>query len=426
MCGNCGRPRIAAPALCSCVPGWVWREPEVVAAVRERDARSVVRFLRRRVPSLSQEALARMCGVAQSTVARAEAGKGFTDRRKSREALLGLGAFDALSEETGGVEQPVPEPRVPRDVVDGLRLLVNSYDLPEDGPVRSFSALRAEVRQLVGCRLNSHYSCLTTKLPKLVPEVTRALLTSHGEQRGRTARLLVQAYRAADAIADKNGLQDLSARIIQVMLWAADQADDEVTRAVAAYVRGEIFFSSQDFQRGRRTLEVAAQSLKPLTAPEWAAYGALHMRAAVLAARGGDTARARDHLQESRICAERTPEGIYHGTAFGPGSVRIHEVTLALEASDPERALAASAGWAPPQGLPAERASHFHIDIASAHLALNRPGHALGALNSAWRAAPEHTRLHPHVRSMVRRLNTGGTHRSEAQQFARTVGVSVR
>lgn len=92
MCGNCGRPRGGRREGCACIPSWVWRDPEVVAAVRDRDARSVIRFLRSHVEDLPQEALARMCGVAQSTIARAEAGRGLTDRRKAIEALRGLGA----------------------------------------------------------------------------------------------------------------------------------------------------------------------------------------------------------------------------------------------------------------------------------------------------------------------------------------------
>lgn len=111
-CGNCGRPREGAAPACGCVPAWVWREPEVVAAVRDRDARTVVRFLRRRVPALSQEALARMCGVAQSTIARAEAGQGLTDRRRAVEALQGLGA------PLGG--PPIATPSSKRSVVSEL------------------------------------------------------------------------------------------------------------------------------------------------------------------------------------------------------------------------------------------------------------------------------------------------------------------
>lgn len=91
-CGNCGRARDGHRGACECVPAWVWRDPEVAAAVRERDAQRVIQFLRRRVRGLSQEDLAGMCGVAQSTINRAEAGKGLTDRRRAVEALQGLGA----------------------------------------------------------------------------------------------------------------------------------------------------------------------------------------------------------------------------------------------------------------------------------------------------------------------------------------------
>lgn len=91
-CGNCGRARGGHHGACECVPAWVWRDPKMVAAVHERDAQSVIQFLRRRVKSLSQESLSRMCGVAQSTINRAEAGKGLTDRRRAYEALQGLGA----------------------------------------------------------------------------------------------------------------------------------------------------------------------------------------------------------------------------------------------------------------------------------------------------------------------------------------------
>ena len=91
-CGNCGRVRGGHRGACECVPAWVWCDPEVVAAVHERDAQWVIQFLGLRVEGLSQEALAGMCGVAQSTINRAEAEKGLTDRRKAYEALQGLGA----------------------------------------------------------------------------------------------------------------------------------------------------------------------------------------------------------------------------------------------------------------------------------------------------------------------------------------------
>lgn len=110
-CGNCGRDRDGPREVCECIPSWVWRDPEMVAAVRERDAQRVVQLLRRWVKNLSQEALARMCGVAASTITRAEAGRGLTDRRRAYEALQGLGAPLNLPGSASTVRSSVPASR---------------------------------------------------------------------------------------------------------------------------------------------------------------------------------------------------------------------------------------------------------------------------------------------------------------------------
>ena len=136
-CGNCGHARDGSRSACACIPSWVWREPVMVAAVRERDAQRVIQFLRRRVKNLSQEALARMCGVAQSTITRAEAGRGLTDRRRAYEALRGLGALgtEQLPARSGAREVPrstfrKPVPGQSSDVEElalGLLLLERDY-----------------------------------------------------------------------------------------------------------------------------------------------------------------------------------------------------------------------------------------------------------------------------------------------------------
>ena len=437
-CGNCGLERDGHRESCECVPAWVWRDPEVVAAVRGRDAQRVIQFLRRRVKNLSQESLARMCGVAQSTINRAESGKGLTDPRKAVEALHGLGAPEP--EPTDEAVPPAPAPLAGTRSSDhtavaektgagwGQRIallgsLVNRYDLPEDGRVRSLGKLQREVGTIIRCRLNSHYSCLMERLPELLSELTRALSIHQGQERAHAARLLVQAYRAADAVADKFGLHDLSARTIQVLLWAADQTGDDVTRAAATYVRGETFFCTGEHEIGRRMLERTAEGFTLSDSRSWAAYGALHMRAAVFAAKDGQPQQAALHLTEASTAARHTREAVYTGTAFGPASVRIHRVTLALESEDPDQALTAASGWIPPLELPAERASHYFIDVARAHGLLGRYDVVLANLQEAWRRAPEHTRLNPHVRQLSDRLlATGGT-KQAARRFVEMTAV---
>jgi len=130
-CGNCGRVRDGHRGACECVPAWVWRDPEVVAAVHERDAQWVIQFLRLRVKGLSQEALAGMCGVAQSTINRAEAGKGLTDRRKAYEALQGLGA-------------PLEEPVTASASSESPR---SHHRIPQVGPILNLNEL---TRTLIG------------------------------------------------------------------------------------------------------------------------------------------------------------------------------------------------------------------------------------------------------------------------------------
>jgi transcriptional regulator with XRE-family HTH domain len=319
---------------------------------------------------------------------------------------------------------------VPADIqryVSTLRGVLDLYDLPEDGPVSPLPQLRAQTARLVRLRLNSEYAKLASELRDVLPELTRALHTYESDARADVAALLVQAYRAADAIADKFGLYDLSARTISVIDWAARQADSPTTAAIAAYVRGETFFASQQFSPGRRVLEKAAEAVRlGVSVGESAAYGALHMRAAVLAAHAGQAEYARDHLRAAHDAAQRVDEGIYGGTAFGPSSVRIHEVSLAINLDDPTGALAAAAGWEPTGSLPAERRSHFYVDLARAQFLTCRYDHGVRSLHTAWSIAPEHIRAHPDVRDMLSdALTRGGTAGSDARDLGRRVGVPL-
>jgi hypothetical protein len=133
-------------------------------------------------------------------------------------------------------------------------------------------------------------------------------------------------------------------------------------------------------------------------------YGALHMRGAVLAARAGMPGEAADRMAEARAAAWQVPDGIYHGTAFGPSSVRIHELAAAVEGGDIGRALHLARRWQPPRILPAERSSHFYIEAARAHRWAAHPDQATAALWQARRAAPQHTRCNPAVSETVQAL----------------------
>ncbi|RJO77940.1 hypothetical protein D5S18_06595 [Nocardia panacis] len=286
-----------------------------------------------------------------------------------------------------------------------LRRVLDAYDLVDDGPVRAIEQLRDAVTAVVSDRLNSNYTRLAYALPDLLSELLRARSICSGSQLADIDRLLVQGYRAADAIAVKYGHYDLSARIIGMMHDSAMSASDELVLAATAYVRTETFFVSGELTAGRKLLERAAEAVDPASStPAAATYGSLHMRAGVAAARGYFAADARAHLNEAARVARLVPEGVYFGTAFGPSSVRIHQVSLGVELGDPGSALAAAQDWVPTGSIPAERRSHYFIDMARAHLQANHRDDAHAALKSAQLVAPEHTNSHPQVKEMLARL----------------------
>src|SRR5439155_20119204 len=146
-----------------------------------------------------------------------------------------------------------------------------------------------------------------------------------------------------------------------------------------------------------------------------------HMRAAVLAARSGQAAQARDHLIEAHCWAARVPEGAYNGTVFGHASVQIHEVALAVDIGDPDAALSLVARWTPPGDLPAERRSHFYIEVARANSRVGARDRALEALVTARTVAPEHVRDHPQVHQVLGELHGRAQDDDRLREYMRWV-----
>ncbi|MEU7149234.1 helix-turn-helix transcriptional regulator [Streptomyces sp. NPDC045456] len=359
----------------------------------------------RRLAALTQAQLATAAGIALGTLRKIE-----RDERGASDAVL-----DALADALG-IDAPDLLPGKDRSddrvhqAMPALSTVIATYDMPADGPVRPLHQLQAAVKDVVGWRLAAQYVRITRHVPDLLAELSRALHAAPPGERAAIAALLVSACRAADAVAYKYGARDLSARLVDLMRWAAPHAEDPLLDAAVAYVRTETFFAARAHEAGLRALEQAADAaLRRNDTATLAARGALHMRAAVIAGRAGQAATAETHLDEARALGDRVPEATYHGTAFGPDSVRIHEVSLAVSLGDAHagRALSLAREWQPPVDLPAERRSGFYIELARAQLWAGQADHAFESLKVARRIAPQHTREHRWVRedaATLRRL----------------------
>ncbi|GHB80256.1 hypothetical protein GCM10010377_82650 [Streptomyces viridiviolaceus] len=288
-----------------------------------------------------------------------------------------------------------------------LSAAIVTYDVPEDGPVRPLRQLRTAVAEAARWRVAAQYTRIVRALPDLLTELARAYHAAPAQDRAELAGLLVRAYRSADAVAYKFGAQDLSARLVELMRWAVPETGDPVLAASVAYVRTETFFAARAHTAGLRELERALDATPaPVAASSIAARGALHMRAAVIAGRAHDTDAAAHHLDEARTLADQVPEGVYCGTAFGPDSVNIHEVSVAVSLGDEHvgRALEIASEWKPPKDLPGERRSGFYIELARAQLWTGLAHEAFESLKVARHIAPQHTREHPWVREDAAKL----------------------
>lgn len=301
------------------------------------------------------------------------------------------------------------------------------YDIPMGPPERTLHDLHAAVQEAVNWRLGAQYARIAKHAPVLLDDVLCALHHTTGADRIAAAHLLASTARAVDAVAFKYGQHDLSARLVELMRWAAQQTEDPLTEASAAYVRTETFFVARAHSAGLRALEHALD-LSPAGSDRAAvaSRGALHMRAAVIAGRANDADAASMHLAEARRFGDMLPEGEYGGTAFGPDSVRAHEVSVAVSLGQDhvQRALDVAKEWTPPQDLPAERQSGFWIELSRAQLWAGRADDAFESLKVARLIAPQHTREHPWARdtaATLRRLK-----RSDAESlthFAEWIGA---
>ncbi|MEU5092065.1 helix-turn-helix transcriptional regulator [Streptomyces sp. NPDC021356] len=361
--------------------------------------RSVVR------PKMTQQQLADAACVALGTIRKIERGeRGVTNA--TLEAIADALGVDSARLRT---DRAAAQTRV-HEALPALSAAIATYDLPEDGPVRPLRELRADVAEAAQWRLAAQYTRIVRNLPDLLPELARAYHAAPNGDRAELAGLLVHAYRSADAVAYKFGARDLSARLVDLMRWAVCEAGDPLLTAAVAYVRTETFFAARAHSAGLRALQQALDAGPvPITPQDIAARGALHMRAAVVAGRARDSSAADTHLGEARALAERVHEDVYCGTAFGPDSVRTHEVSVAVRLGGDHvgRALDVASEWRPPKELPAERRSGFYIELARAQLWSGLSDDAFESLKVARRIAPQHTREHPWIRedaSTLRRL----------------------
>ncbi|NUQ95595.1 MAG: helix-turn-helix transcriptional regulator [Streptomyces sp.] len=326
-------------------------------------------------------------------------------------------------------------------VIPELRRIMLTYNSPDDldASPRPLPVLAAEMEQVSLMRQNGAYVPMAPLLPPLLSELTHVALATRGRQQQQAFGWLARGYRAANSLSHKLGYHDLSLTAIDRVHWAADRSGQSMLQVTAAYLRAGAMMRAGAFGSARRILTELmgeVERLAPeqcLTPADQAVTGAILLKLAVLEARDGHQERSAGYLTEAQWHADRVGDTTVQELSFGPTNVRVHQIAALLDLGDVEQALVRLAEWGANQGedewvLPpdfaAERVSHHHIDVASARLAAGDRTRSFASLQRARRAAPNHTRFHPTVRSTAATLVRLDRHATdEVTAFARWAGV---
>ncbi|MEU7278601.1 helix-turn-helix transcriptional regulator [Streptomyces sp. NPDC045431] len=179
----------------------------------------------RRARRLSQLDLAAQAHISLSMLRKIEQGT----RAPSDDTLDAIAAALDLDPSRLVADRTRTDGRV-RATLPALSAAIASYDIPDAPPDRPLIALEAAAEEAQGWRLGAQYVRLAAAAPGLVADAAAALHSAPPRERARAASVLLSVARSADAVAYKFGARDLSARLIELMRWAAPRTSDPLAR----------------------------------------------------------------------------------------------------------------------------------------------------------------------------------------------------
>ncbi|MBL7489743.1 helix-turn-helix transcriptional regulator [Frankia sp. AgB1.9] len=287
-----------------------------------------------------------------------------------------------------------------------------------DGTPRRAEVLWGQMTGLHRLRDAAANVAILRALPDMLREARALAEVSSGHEREEAFALYGVQCKFAHTAAHSLGHPELVAIACERAAWAARLSGDPVLAAVADWMRAWDMWTTADWADSLSLLDKALNDLEgPYARGDQLAlraWGSLHLRAGVSAARAGDPGQAYDRIVYARTAADRMDTAIgppvydRHSLTFSSGNVAVHAVAVALDAGDHRRALQMNARTDPAvvAALPNSRQGHHHLDLARAWLWDSNRDRALAELETAERLAPQLIRHHPMARSTLRSLVT--------------------
>jgi transcriptional regulator with XRE-family HTH domain len=363
-----------------------------------------VAYFRRR-KGLTQETLAGLVGRTASWMEKVESGRAQLDRVSVLRELataLGISLRDLLPDGAHASAHVTSVPAL-RDLVLSYRAVNPRFALLDmDVAAPSTSELRTMVNDVWASYQDSRFGYTVLRLNKALPAAYKAV-----RDRGDVTptRSLAHLYHAAASVLVKLGSLDLARICADRGDIAAQEIGDPIT--VTSLQRGiaHSLLSNGQYAEAvavvREGVIEAGALVRRSNPAGLSVVGTLLLVGATASARAGERAEALTFLRHARGVADRLGgdrNDVW--TSFGPTNVAIHEVTVAADLGDIQRAVRLGTGL-DVSAVPRERQVRHQLELARALSRLGRRDEAMQLILRAEQDAPDQVRRHFVTRDLI-------------------------
>ncbi|WP_327299960.1 helix-turn-helix domain-containing protein [Streptomyces sp. NBC_01197] len=323
--------------------------------------------------------------------------------------------------------------RVSHPGVAGLRSAVHAPLFAAAGTPEDVGELSGRVRQAwdVWHRARDQRTATASVLPGLIAAGHATVRAAEGPEKRRASVILSETYALAQQYAAHLVEPELYWVIVDRARMAAEQADDPVALASAAWIVGNGLRVAGHTEEALCMVADAADTLRPQLEGGSdrlrGMFGSLCLHAAVTAAQDGRDGDAWRWHGEADRTATKLGRYTHPWTMFGTGNVTVHAVTIGADLRTPGIALQQLADTDPASIPSVERRSRLFLDAAKAEHVRKEKASALQYLRLAYDTSPEAVRYVPSGRALavdLDRTSTGALSYT-AHQLAEDIGVAA-
>lgn len=308
---------------------------------------------------------------------------------------------------------PAPPASVQSNDLDGARLVISGHPAlgallgTGDAEPIPLERLSEQVDEIWELTHQAEFAAVSVMVTELVPQLERAVRTVADAERPRTYRLLARAYQALAAAFARQGDSRASWVSADRAVTAAELSGDVLLVFAGVYRMVHAFVRLGNNSEAEHAVTAAVNALSQrtdLTPPGLSVLGSLHLAKALVHARCGQRAEAREELAKARQVAEQIGEDRNdYNLEFGPTNVAIQTVATAVDLGDAGEAIEVGK-TIDASSLSPERRGRLLMDLGRAHAQRRHLGDAVECLLRAEEVSPETVRTHNAVRQAVKEL----------------------